>query len=497
MRCVMVMFDSLNRRCLPCYPGTDYDWIKAPNFARLAQKSVTFDTSYVCSMPCMPARRDLHTGRPNFLHTPWSPLQPFDDSMPELLKEAGTHTHIDTDHYHYFEDGGATYHNRYTTWQSFRGQEGDFFHGHVGPVDIPANHNGKGKWNDQDWRNRTVIRDDSDYPQTQTFRAGLDFIERNADQDNWMLQIETFDPHEPFTSNRQWRDLYPKDDEGVDLLDWPAYGRDGYTEGQRKAAQRNYAALLTKCDASLGNVLDAFDRHDLWKDTMLVVWTDHGYMLGEHGWMAKNMPPMYDEISRTPFFVYDPRCPETAGMRRESLVQPSIDIPVTLLNYFGQDVPKDMTGKDLAPVIKDDTSVRDTAIFGYFGQDLNITDGRYVYMIPPVDDAPNSEIYTLMPTQMRGFRTDVHNAELVEPMPFTKNMPLLRTLGGQHSLGNQRDNGLPQNLLFDTQNDPGQHTPTEDDAVETRLREAAVQLMAQVHAPANQFKRFGLATTTA
>ena len=52
----------------------------------------------------------MHTGRLNFLHAPWCPLEPFDDSMPELLRESGVHTHLCTDHYHYIQDGGATYH---------------------------------------------------------------------------------------------------------------------------------------------------------------------------------------------------------------------------------------------------------------------------------------------------------------------------------------------------------------------------------------------------
>lgn len=65
MRTIFVLFDSLNRRALQPYGGTTVD---TPNFARLAQKCVTFDNHYVGSLPCMPARRDLHTGRLNFLH---------------------------------------------------------------------------------------------------------------------------------------------------------------------------------------------------------------------------------------------------------------------------------------------------------------------------------------------------------------------------------------------------------------------------------------------
>ena len=66
MRAIIVFYDSLNRRYLPCYnPQTT---TIAPNFERLAERSVTFDNSYVGSMPCIPARRELHTGCTNFLH---------------------------------------------------------------------------------------------------------------------------------------------------------------------------------------------------------------------------------------------------------------------------------------------------------------------------------------------------------------------------------------------------------------------------------------------
>jgi arylsulfatase A-like enzyme len=65
MKTVFVLFDSLNRKALSCYGGKD---IETPNFQRLANRSVVFDNHYVGSLPCMPARRDLHTGRLNFLH---------------------------------------------------------------------------------------------------------------------------------------------------------------------------------------------------------------------------------------------------------------------------------------------------------------------------------------------------------------------------------------------------------------------------------------------
>ena len=71
MRAIVVMFDSLNRHYLPVY-NPDCGII-APNFERLATRAVTFDQCYAGSMPCMPARREMHTGRYNFLHRGWGP----------------------------------------------------------------------------------------------------------------------------------------------------------------------------------------------------------------------------------------------------------------------------------------------------------------------------------------------------------------------------------------------------------------------------------------
>jgi len=121
MRTVFVLFDSLNRHALSTYGGV----LPTPNFDRLADRAVVFDNHYVGSLPCMPARRDLQSGRLNFLHRSWGPLEPFDDNFPGLMKDAGIYSHLVSDHYHYFEDGGATYHTRYNTWDFIRGQESD------------------------------------------------------------------------------------------------------------------------------------------------------------------------------------------------------------------------------------------------------------------------------------------------------------------------------------------------------------------------------------
>ena len=134
MRAIMLMFDSLNRHFLPAWGG---DIAELPNFKRLQEHTVVFDSCYAGSMPCIPARREMHTARYNFLHRSWGPLEPFDDSVPEMLKNAGVYAHLVTDHQHYWEDGGAIYHNRYSSYEFFRGQEGDPWKGHVADPEIP------------------------------------------------------------------------------------------------------------------------------------------------------------------------------------------------------------------------------------------------------------------------------------------------------------------------------------------------------------------------
>ncbi|MBA7555319.1 hypothetical protein ES705_47977 [subsurface metagenome] len=170
MRAILIWFDTLNRHFLPTY---GCDWVHAPNFNRLAKRTVIFDNCYAGSLPCMPARRELHTGRYNFLHRSWGPIEPFDDSMPEILKNKGVYTHLVSDHYHYWEDGGCTYHSRYNTWEIVRGHEGDPWKGNIKDPGIPEHvetyKENAPLWR-QDWVNRKYMQREEDQPQAVTFK---------------------------------------------------------------------------------------------------------------------------------------------------------------------------------------------------------------------------------------------------------------------------------------------------------------------------------------
>jgi arylsulfatase A-like enzyme len=139
----------------------------------------------------MPARLDLHTGRYNFLHRGWGPIEPYDDSAPEILGANKAYTHLISGYQHYWEDGGCTYRHRYNSWEIVRGQEGDRWKGHVREPEIPEH---LGMYWRQDAVNRSRIRGEEDQPQAKVFKLGLEFPEKNRDEDNWFLHLETFDP---------------------------------------------------------------------------------------------------------------------------------------------------------------------------------------------------------------------------------------------------------------------------------------------------------------
>lgn len=488
MKAIVVMFDSMSRHYLPPYGN---NWVQAPNFERLAERSVTFDRCYVGSMPCIPARRELHTGRYNFLHRSWGPLEPFDDSMPEILRKAGIYTHMATDHYHYWQDGGATYHSRFNSFEFARGQEGDQWKGEVEDPVIPRYH---GSGSRQDWVNRKYLQNEEDYSQTKMFDHAKAFIDTNAKDDDWYLHVECFDPHPPFMAPQRFRDLYPHDYDGPHF-DWPRYGpmTEDDTQELVDHIRKEYAALISMCDYSLGRIMDAMDEHDLWDDTMLIVTTDHGFLLGEHDWWAFVRPPFYDEVSVKPLFIWDPRC-SRAGERTDALVQ-THDIPATLLEYFDQEIPPDMHGKPLRETVATGEQVRDYALFGVFGGHVNITDGRYVYMRAPAKEA-NEPLYqyTQMPTHMtkRFSMEEMRTMQLAPPFRFTKGSPVNRIdatafMADAYAFGT---------LLYDLAEDPSQQTPITDPELEDALVVEMLKLMDENDAPREQYERLGLPDPT-
>ena len=334
------------------------------------------------------------------------------------------------------------------------------------------------------------------------------FLEMNREKDNWFLQIETFDPHEPYYTMQHYKDLYPHEYCGRHF-DWPDYTPVQEGEEARKHLICEYKALLSMCDRNLGRVLDFMDAENMWKDTMLIVNTDHGFMLSEHGWWGKCVMPYYNEIAHIPLFIYDPRN-GVQNVRRDQLVQ-TIDIAPTLLSFFGRPVPKDMQGKDLAEAAQENKTIHDAALFGQHGSQVNVTDGRYVYMRACVtpDNGPLYE-YTLMPCHSGAmfFVEELKSARMHPAFTFTKGCPVMQI---ESTVKSKKANAAyaafsPQEIcrmggkyaevyttaLYDLKTDPKQLRPVQDEETEARMCRLMVQKMVENDAPREQFIRLGL-----
>ncbi|WP_449551280.1 sulfatase [Lelliottia amnigena] len=493
MKVVMLMFDTLRRNKLPAY---NMDAFPLPNFKRLEAKTVRFDNFYVGSMPCMPARRDLHTGRLNFLHRSWGPLEPFDDSIFEIMKKHGVYSHLITDHQHYWEDGGATYHNRYNSYEFMRGQEGDLWKAKIGFAGAHALDSWKNaeplrrNMIEHDQINRSYIREEKDYPQARCYQAGLEFLTENYQQDNWFLQIESFDPHEPFYVPDRFK--YQVDPDLVNNPDdWPEYSSTERINNPQKVTngEKHYQALMLMCDEYLGRVLDFFDEHNMWQDTMLMVNTDHGFMFGEKEWSGKSVMPVYNEIAHVPFFIWDPRS-RCAGESRDQLAQMH-DVAVTLLDAFGIEKTSTMTGQSLTPVLTQQKAIKSEAIFGYFGAHVTITDGRFVYMrgSQSPENKPLYE-YTLMPMRMRRLFTlsELKDAGLHPGFTFTHHIPVLK-IPGSAGFYSSYAHG---NLLFDLAHDEYQERPIYDPEREALFIRKLSAAMTHADAPQDEWCRLGI-----
>jgi hypothetical protein len=240
----------------------------------------------------------------------------------------------------------------------------------------------------------------------------------------------------------------------------------------------------------------------MWKDTMLIVNTDHGYLLGEHGYFAKNYMPCYEELVNIPFFLHDPRNLSADGTRRQALCQ-TIDIPATLLDFFGLEIPASMQGKSLLPVVEEDRMIHESILFGYFGKHINVRDQRYVYMRAARDNTKLNE-YTLMPTRLAAIfrREELISAgtELYTGFDYCGNVPMLKIPGNTQYVPDashhQYDYHLRYgDLLFDLQEDPGQLQNLSDNEVLTeRMMAKMIILMKQTQAPPEQYLRMGLTT---
>lgn len=487
MKAIVILLDTLNRHMLEVY--NNQTWVKTPNITRLANKSVIFDNHWSGSLPCMPARRDLMTGRLGFLERGWGGLEPFDVTLPHKLREGKVFSHMVTDHYHYFATGGENYCQAFDTWDFHRGQENDPWVSRVNPPKMAETFLGQTR--PQYEKNRSAIVKEEDYPGPKTMQAACRWLEDNRDADNFFLLVEAFDPHEPFDSPQHYLDLYHDQYDGP-RFNWPKYGRVTEPPQAIEHIRKRYAANLTMIDTWLGKLLDVMDQQNLWEDTLVIFTTDHGFLLGEHNWTGKNIMHVYNEVAHLPLMVHVPGLP-FEGKRVSALTQ-TIDLMPTVLDYFDLEVPSTVNGQSLRSLIDESKDkLRDFAIYGVFGMTVNLTDGEYTYLRAPVgaDNHPCYS-YTAMPTSFRHFHGAAapNQIESGRFLSYT-DYPVFRIPASQAGKMNQFSQQIRESLLFNITSDYNQLEPIRDKELEFYFENRLIEALRGEQAPEEQYIRLG------
>jgi len=489
---IIVLADSLNRHFLPLYGN---DWVKAPNIERLAARGATFTRHYTGSAPCMPSRRELWTGCFEFPWRPWGSCEVFDEHVGALCAQRGAASHLVTDHYHYWERGGANYLEQFDGADFIRGHENDYFVSDpsIDVAALPEDVRSRGRGHARHLRNCTRLGREEDYWSPQVFATAGQWLDRNHAHGPFLLAVECFDPHEPFNVPPPYDTMYGPHVAGETY--WPLYGRaDRYSPEVLARIRQYYAGKLTMVDAWLGRLLDRLDRHELWDETVVILTTDHGHFLGEHNLLGKPTAYPWQTLFHIPLVIAAPGVP--AGVRRDA-VSTHVDVYATLLDALGLERSRPGHGRSLLPVARGEArSVRECTVMGYWGEAVGCTDGRWkLHQAPVPGNRP-----------LHAYGCDLVTAPFMKQVPITAEVsagnhmphagrPVLRQPAVSRWTEARPTNmdGGPS-LLFDLESDPGEERDllaARPDEVR-RLRGLLRRQFEEIGAPAEQFRRLGL-----
>jgi arylsulfatase A-like enzyme len=504
MNVLLISIDSLRRDFLGTYMDrprvVDYD-VETDNLDRFAERATVFDSHYAGSLPCMPARREWLTGTKEFLWRPWGPTEPFDEPVAKLARDADVLTHLVTDHFHYFQHGSHGYYEDFNGFEFVRGSEYDAWKTSprepdarfvdqildrtTDPTDSKQylNRNGYA-------RNVAKFGAEEDFFSPQVFSRTMEWLEANREWDQWFCYVDSFDIHEPFHVPEPYSSMYTDEDPtDPDLPVWPYYGP--VDEGQSELTDREldfvrsqFAGSVTMVDRWLGQVLDTLDEQGLWDETMVVVTSDHGFALGDHGWMGKNDFTVYDFIARTPLIVYHP---EAEGGRISALTS-AVDLYATVLEGMGVGPPEETHSRSLLKLVRGtETDHRDYVLYGYWGTSVNVTDGEYTYHRPP---EPGSETICHSTTMInphswftpREIRSGVDAGEY---LPYTESSVWRYPADSWFQHREER--------LYNVETDPRQTDDLagEDAEATDRMRSLLRQGLEEYEAPDTQYSRLG------
>lgn len=382
---VILITDATRRDMLNCYKLTG---LQTPNLDRLAAEGVRYERAYTTQPVCTPARSAMFTGTYPHSNGCWSNSMPLGDTvhtLGERLSDAGVHCgyigkwHLDG--FDYFGTGKAAPGWDPAVWYDQR----DYLE-ELSPEDRRRS------------RDPLTSRD----PEVQasfTFahrcsNRALDFIQKNKDRD-FLLVVSYDEPHDPSVAPQEYRELYREyafprvanfeDDLKTKPEEQRVWAAEDLHAEIRPVREPDYFGALTFVDSEIGRVLDQIDQST--PNAMVMYTSDHGGMLKSHHLYGKG-PAMYEEITNIPFLVrWHGQAPKNVA---SSVPVSHIDITGTMLEYFGQNLPKALEGGSMLASIKDpDHASRDEVFiewgryevdhdgFGGFQPLRCICDGRY------------------------------------------------------------------------------------------------------------------------
>ena len=436
MNVIVVVCNSLHLGFLGAYGNP---WIETPNLDRLAAEGVVFDHHFPENLTTLPTRRSWWTGRYGFADPEqgWTPLRPDELILPDLLWDKGVRTALISD-VPLLREAGLGYGRGFDEVIWMRGQGYDPL---VPPATLePAGCDSrtsracgclddddetralwKSRW-EQFLRNRAVLETDrvENTGVARTVQTAIDWLERRGgESDPFVLWLDLFTPHGPWDPPQPYRDQYVTvepdefeageegdlidgrvdDDEEIDiedvaaLIDVPAGAvGDVLSEAELFRLRRTYAGSVTLADHCLGELFEAMRRLGRMDDTLLVFTSDQGEPLGEHGFVRRFRPWLYEELIHTPLIIRMPG----GQVRRRPAPGPGADgRPVAdhrrrrsgYRRSCGDEGP--LHGHDLLPLIRgEQTKVRDYACMGMDVAEFAIRTHLW-HLIVPVENDPD------------------------------------------------------------------------------------------------------------
>lgn len=356
---------------LGCY-GTPI--IQSPNIDRLAKRGLVFNHAYCQQAFCSPSRSSLMTGRrPGTtkvydLKTNFRAVLPDVRTLPQYFKENGYHS----------QGLGKIFHNKMDDAISWSVPHWD----PDGPVYGPKGRTAlrervaqaKAEGKSTAWEDgiKGPFYDDSDVADNalqdgRTAEKAIAVLNEIKDKP-FFFAVGIFKPHLPFVSPKKYWDIYSEDKLKLTqnpfaplnspefaLNDWTAELRHyigipstgPLTEAQSLKMIHAYYAAISYADAQVGKILDELDRLGLRENTIVILWGDHGWHLGDHGLWGKQT--VFEKAARAPLIISVPRS-KSAGKKTDALVE-FVDIYPTLVELCGLPKPEGLEGSSFQPLL--------------------------------------------------------------------------------------------------------------------------------------------------